>query len=92
MTFPLRPRMPATDRTPDRKEPAMPAFPEIAFLLAFFGNLRDRVIRHGDDPERGDVMQWVLITAIGVTLAVAVGAILIAKITAKANSITTTTP
>ena len=37
-------------------------------------------------------MQWVLVTAIGVTLAVAVGAIIITKVTEKANQISTTTP
>ena len=64
--------------------------PEIVYLLAVFTVLRARVA--GGDSERGDVMQWVLVTAIGVTLAVAVGAIIISKVTEKANQISTTTP
>ncbi len=70
----------------------MSSSPEVAFVLALFASVRERVLQNGDDPERGDVMQWVLITAIGVSLALAVGGILIAKITAKANEISTTTP
>jgi hypothetical protein len=64
--------------------------PEIAYVCAFFACLRARVT--GPGSERGDVMQWVLVTAIGVTLAVAVGAIIITKVTEKANQISTTTP
>ena len=64
--------------------------PEISYVFAVFARLRARVT--GPDSQRGDVMQWVLITAIGVTLAVAVGAIIIGKVTEKANQISTTTP
>ena len=63
---------------------------EIAYVLAVFALLRTRVA--GADSQRGDVMQWVLVTAIGVTLAVAVGAIIISKVTEKANQISTSTP
>lgn len=68
---------------------AMLVFPEIQFLLALYGQLRRRV---GADSERGDVVQWVLVAAIGATMALTVGAILLAKVTDKANQITTTSP
>ena len=83
---------PATTRplVPPVKEPLMQRSPEIAYVLAVFTLLRARVA--GADSQRGDVMQWVLVTAIGVTLAVAVGAIIIGKVTEKANQISTSTP
>lgn len=39
------------------------------------------------DPDRGDVPGWVIVTAIVVTLALAIGAIIVTKVTDKANSI-----
>lgn len=66
----------------------MLAIPEVQLLLAFFYNLRSRV---SEDPERGEVVQWVLLAAIGATMAITVGAIILAKVTDKANQVSTTT-
>lgn len=63
--------------------------PELPLVVAFFGQLRQRVTA---DPERGEVVQWVLLAALGATMAITVGAIILAKVTDKANSISTTTP
>ena len=63
--------------------------PEVQLILAVFGQLRGRV---SADPERGEVVQWVLLAAIGATMAITVGAIILAKMTDKANQISTTTP
>jgi hypothetical protein len=79
----------------DRGHPArekgqrMFAIPEVQLVLALFGQLRRRVTA---DPERGEVVQWVLLAAIGATMAITVGAIILAKMTDKANQISTTTP
>ena len=67
----------------------MLAIPEVRLVLALFSALRRRV---GEDPERGEVVQWVLLAAIGATMAITVGAIILAKVTDKANQISTTTP
>ena len=65
-------------------------FPELLYARVLLAHLVDRA--RGEDPERGDVMQWVLVIAIGVTMAITVGAIVLAKVSAKATSIDTTTP
>jgi hypothetical protein len=65
------------------------AIPEVQLVLALFAHLRGRVTA---EPERGEVVQWVLLAAIGATLAITVGAIILAKMTDKANQISTTTP
>jgi hypothetical protein len=65
------------------------AIPEIHLALAWFADLRRRVAA---DPERGDVVQWVLLAAIGATMAITVGAIILTKMTDKANRVSTTTP
>ena len=65
------------------------ATPEVQLVLALFGQLRHRV---NADSERGEVVQWVLLAAIGATMAITVGAIILAKMTDKANQISTTTP
>ena len=67
----------------------MLAIPEVQLILAFFHSLRSRV---GEDSERGEVVQWVLLAAIGATMAITVGAIILAKVTDKANQVSTTTP
>lgn len=67
----------------------MLAIPEVQLVLAFFSLLRSRV---AEDPDRGEVVQWVLLAAIGATMAITVGAIILAKVTDKANQISTTTP
>lgn len=64
--------------------------PELVFISAFFGSLRQRVTK---EPERGaTTMEWVIITAIAVTMAVVAGTIILAKVRSKANQISTTTP
>ncbi len=89
----MTPPTPPVDR--DRGQPArkkgrhMAAIPEVQLVLALFSQLRRRVTA---DPERGEVVQWVLLAAIGATMAITVGAILLAKMTDKANQISTTTP
>lgn len=67
----------------------MLAIPEVQLIVAFFSQLRARV---AEDPDRGEVVQWVLLAAIGATMAITVGAIILAKMTDKANQISTTTP
>lgn len=49
--------------------------------------LRARVKARGGWDEAGSVVETVIITAIFAALAIAVGAIIVAKVTAKANSI-----
>jgi hypothetical protein len=67
----------------------MNAIPEVQLVLAMFAHLRQRVAA---EPERGEVVQWVLLAAIGATMAITVGAIILTKMTDKANQISTTTP
>ncbi len=59
-------------------------FTEIAALWAY---LRARVDLAGGWNERGTVVEKVILTAIFAALAIAVGAIIVAKVTTKANSI-----
>jgi len=69
-------------------------FPEIAVgLLLFDAAKAAQLQRHaGDDPERGDAIQWVVITALGAAIAVTVGTIIFNKLESKANNIDVTTP
>jgi hypothetical protein len=67
----------------------MLAIPEVQLVLAYFSQFRSRV---AEDPDRGEVVQWVLLAAIGATMAITVGAIILTKMTDKANQISTTTP
>jgi hypothetical protein len=68
-------------------------FPEIALGLLLFDGLRQATHRRfGDHPERGDAIQWVIVTAIGAAIAVTVGAIIFNKLESKANGIDLTTP
>ena len=58
-----------------------------ASIVAVWSVLRGRVearVRHDDT---GSVVEKVILTAVFAALAIAVGAIIVAKITAKANSI-----
>jgi hypothetical protein len=57
---------------------------EIAALWTY---LRARVELAGGRNEQGTVVEKVILTAIFAALAIAVGAIIVAKVTAKANSI-----
>jgi predicted amidohydrolase len=77
------------DQSAHMKGQSMLVLPEVQLVLAMFSQLRRRVAA---DPERGEVVQWVLLAAIGATMAITVGAIILAKMTDKANQISTTTP
>jgi len=59
-----------------------------------FDAVRDTVNRRlqGEDRQRGDVIQWVIVTAIGAAIAVTVGTIIFTKLQNKANNIDVTTP
>jgi hypothetical protein len=62
--------------------------PEIGTLHLLYTYLASRLAAaHGD--ERGEVTEKVILIAIFAALAIAVGVIIVAKVTAKANSITT---
>jgi hypothetical protein len=65
-------------------------FPELSLGLALLTALRDRV--RADDPERGDAIQWVIVTAIGAAIAITVGTIIYNKLQSKANNIDVSTP
>ena len=65
-------------------------FPEITVAVTLFTLARDRV--RGTDRERGDVVQWVILAAIGAAIAITVGTIIFNKVRDKANTITTDTP
>jgi CheY-specific phosphatase CheX len=73
-------------------------FPEITVGLLLFDAARHTAkaaqVRRldGEDPERGDAIQWVIVTAIGAAIAVTVGAIIFNKLENKANNIDVTTP
>jgi hypothetical protein len=57
---------------------------QVAVLWAF---LRTKVRAAGGWNEEGSVVEKVILTAIFAALAIAVGAIIVAKVTSKANSI-----
>jgi hypothetical protein len=69
-------------------------FPEITVGLLLFDAVKAAHLHRfdGDDPERGDAIQWVIVTAIGAAIAVTVGAIIFNKLETKANNIDVTTP
>ena len=69
---------------------AAAVFPELAVGLAVWQAWHVRV--RGDDPERGDAIQWVILTAVGAAIAITVGTIIYTKLQNKANSIDVTTP
>lgn len=48
--------------------------------------LRGRIALTSSD-ERGEVVPWVIIVAVTAALAIAVGAIIVTKVTAKANNV-----
>jgi len=64
---------------------------ELAVLSVLIPILRARWERTGRD-ERGDVTEKVIIVAIFAALAIAAGAIIVTKVTAKANAIPTNSP
>lgn len=65
-------------------------FPEVPLAVALFDAARARLRQK--DPERGDAIQWVLLTAVGAAIAITVGTIIYNKLTSKAHSIDVTTP
>jgi Flp pilus assembly pilin Flp len=67
--------------------------PEVTYGRALLARAVGRIQHARGDRERGaSAAEWVLITAITVTIVVAIGGILLAKWRAKANSIPTNTP
>ncbi|MGO9873845.1 MAG: hypothetical protein ACLPVY_08595 [Acidimicrobiia bacterium] len=64
---------------------------ELAVLSVLLPILRARWERTCRD-ERGDVTEKVIIVAIFAALAIAAGAIIVTKVTAKANAIPTNSP
>lgn len=69
-------------------------FPEITIGLLLFDAARAAQHKRyaGEDPERGDAIQWVVVTALGAAIAITVGTIIYNKLETKANSIDVTTP
>jgi hypothetical protein len=63
--------------------------PELTFIMCLWEQtkVRLREMRHD---ERGEVTEKVILVAIFAALAIAAGAIIVAKVTDKANSIPTT--
>jgi hypothetical protein len=62
--------------------------PELTIVNIIYTYVAARLTEaHGD--ERGEVTEKVILIAIFAALAIAVGVIIVAKVTAKANSITT---
>lgn len=64
--------------------------PELLWLQALHAIVVGRVAERGRD--RGDVMQTVLMVAVGITMAVIAGTILINKVREKATALDTGTP
>ena len=62
--------------------------PELLVLQVLAAVARERVTNMRTD-DRGEVTEKVIIVAIFAALAIAAGAIIVAKVTAKANSIPT---
>jgi len=56
-------------------------------VLALWTYLRARVHASGGWDESGSVVEKVILTAVFAALAIAIGAVIVAKVTAKANSI-----
>ena len=65
-------------------------FPELVVGLGLWRALASRI--RDDDPERGDAIQWVILTAVGAAIAITVGTIIYTKLQNKANHIDVTTP
>ena len=79
-----------TTRTRTAMTTLATVFPELTIGLALWEAVRARAL--GDDPERGDAIQWVILTAIGAAIAITVGTIIYTKLQSKANNIDVTTP
>jgi hypothetical protein len=79
-----------TQRTRTALTAVTALFPELAVGIAVWEAWHARV--RGEDPERGDAIQWVILTAVGAAIAITVGTIIYSKLTSKANNIDVTTP
>lgn len=62
---------------------------ELTYIMCLWERTKIRMRQLRDD-DRGEVTEKVILVAIFAALAIAVGAIIVAKVTAKANSIPTT--
>jgi hypothetical protein len=56
-------------------------------IVVMWTYLQARMASRGGRDERGSVVETVILTAVFATLAIAIGAIIVAKITAKTHSI-----
>lgn len=57
---------------------------ELQALITWF---RTRTVAGGESERGASIVEWVIIVAVLAGLAIAVGAIIVAKVTAKANGI-----
>jgi cell division protein FtsX len=62
------------------------------WLITTWMGVRQRLRDHDWGDERGDAYSTTIMVALAVTIAIAVGTILLIKFTQKANSIDTNTP
>ena len=62
---------------------------ELTYIMCLWERTKIRMREMRDD-DRGEVTEKVILVAIFAALAIAVGAIIVAKVTEKANSIPTT--
>jgi len=86
-TAPIEPKsVPTTTR--ERDSPRMNELSVISILIPILRARWDATSRN----ERGDVTEKVIIVAIFAALAIAAGAIIVSKVTAKANAIPTNSP
>jgi len=60
--------------------------PELAVIMGIWQRVKARL---GESDDRGEVTEKVILVALFAALAIAVGAIIVAKVTEKANSIPT---
>ena len=64
-------------------------------MLAVLAHAGDRItarVRRGDSELGASVVEWVVITALVVTMALAVGVVIATRVTGKANELDLTTP
>jgi hypothetical protein len=60
---------------------------ELQLMVAWWASTATRILQRARRKDGGEVQGWVIVVAITVALAIGVGAIIVAKVTAKANSI-----
>lgn len=61
--------------------------PELAYINVLFGLLRNRLVALRNEERGSTTTEQVIITAVLAALAIATTAIIVSKVTAKANSI-----